>query len=129
MLSGQKSVAEKIVYNAFDLIKEQKKQEPLDVFNEAIKNVSPKVEVKSRRVGGASYQVPIEVKSYRRDSLAIRWLVDAARARANKEFSSMSGKLTAEIIAAAENQGEAVKKKENVMKMAEANRAFAHFKW
>ncbi len=129
MLSGRKSVAEKIVYDAFDKIKEQEKQEPLNVYNEALKNLYPKVEVRARRVGGASYQVPVEVRGVRKEALAVRWLVDAARARSNKDFGTMMEKLAAEIIDSAKNQGEAIKKKDVMHKMAEANKAFAHFKW
>ena len=129
MWSGRKSLAQKIVYGAFDKIKEQEGKDPLNVFNEALKNVSPRIEVKARRVGGASYQIPIEVKGNRRDTLAIRWLVEATRARSNKETRTMIDKLAAEIIAASKNQGEAIRKKENVRKMADSNRAFAHFRW
>lgn len=129
MWEGKKSLAEKIVYSAFESIKEKEKQDPLQVFNEAIKNVSPKVEVKARRIGGASYQVPMEVKGHRRDSLAVRWIVETARSKQNKDYKSIVAKLAAEIIDASKGQGEAVKKRETSAKMAEANRAFAHFKW
>jgi len=129
MWSGRKSLAQKIVYGSFDKIKEKEGSDPLSVFNEALKNISPRVEVKARRMGGASYQVPVEVKSQRRDTLAVRWLVEAARSRSIKDSRTMIDKLASEIIAASKNQGEAVKKKENVRKMAEANRAFAHFRW
>ena len=104
-------------------------KDPLDVFNNALKNVNPKIEVKARRVGGASYQVPMEVKGNRRDSLSIRWIVDAARSKDNKEYKTMVEKLAVEIIAASKNEGEAIKKKELVHKMAESNKAFAFFKW
>ncbi|KKP69698.1 30S ribosomal protein S7 [candidate division CPR3 bacterium GWF2_35_18] len=129
MWSGKKSVAQKIVYDAFSFIKEKEKKDPLDVFNNALKNVNPKIEVKARRVGGASYQVPMEVKGNRRDSLSIRWIVDAARSKDNKEYKTMVEKLAVEIIAASKNEGEAIKKKELVHKMAESNKAFAFFKW
>jgi len=129
MLSGKQSVAEKVVYGSFDVIKSQTKEDPIEVFNRALQNVSPKIEVKARRVGGASYQVPVEVKGMRKDALAIRWLVDSARSLPNKEYKTMSHKLATEIMAAAKGEGEAIKKKETVHKMAEANRAFAHFKW
>jgi len=129
MLSGRKPLAEKIVYRAFKQIEEKEKSDSLATFNEALKNVMPKMEVKSRRVGGASYQIPVEVRGVRKDSLAIRWLVDAARARPNKEFKTMEDKLAAEILAASRGEGEAVKKRENTHRMAEANKAFAHFRW
>lgn len=122
-------MAEKIVYGAFDLMKEKEKKDPLEIFNTAVRNVSPKLEVKARRVGGASYQVPMEVKGIRRDSLAIRWIVEAARARENKEYKTMIEKLSAELLSSAKGEGEAVRKKELMHKMAESNRAFAHFKW
>lgn len=129
MLSGRKSIAEGIVYGALDIVKEKENKDPIVVFTEAMKQITPKVEVKSRRIGGASYQVPVEVKGVRKDSLTIRWLVDAARARSSKEFRTMREKLAAEIIDASKGIGEAVKKRETAHKMAEANRAFAHFRW
>ena len=124
MERGKKTVARKIVYTTFALIQAQTKQEPLGVFELALKNVSPVVEVKSRRVGGANYQVPIEVGPRRRQALAFRWLIGAA---ASKKGRPMSQKLAEELILASQNQGDAVKKKQDVHRMAEANRAFAHF--
>jgi small subunit ribosomal protein S7 len=128
MYDGKKSVALKKFYNAMDLIKE-KNQEPLEVFEKALLNVAPKVEVKARRVGGANYQVPIEVRSERRQSLAIRWLLEATRKRPNKEFRTFEEKLAAELMAAANNEGEAMRKKDVMHKQAEANKAFSHFRW
>lgn len=124
MRRGKKTVAQRILYSAFDLLKEKTKKDPLDIFDEAIKNVSPTVETKSRRVGGANYQVPIPVRGVRRNSLAFRWILGAARGRKGQP---MAIKLAEELMAAAENQGEAVKKRLDVHRMAEANRAFAHF--
>ncbi|MDP9212204.1 MAG: 30S ribosomal protein S7 [bacterium] len=124
MLEGKRSTAEQIVYEAFDIIKEQTKQEPLEVFEEAIKSISPPVEVRARRVGGATYQIPTEVRPRRRTQLAVRWLVDAARA---KQGAPMSKRLADEFIAATKKEGTAFKKKEDMHKMAEANRAFAHY--
>ncbi|MCL5980716.1 30S ribosomal protein S7 [Acidithiobacillus sulfuriphilus] len=126
MRDGKKSVAEKIVYGALDIVAERSKADPLDVFRKAMDNVRPAVEVKSRRVGGATYQVPIEVRSDRRIALAMRWLRDAARKRTEK---SMGNRLAAEILEAAENRGTAVRKREETHRMAEANKAFAHFRW
>jgi small subunit ribosomal protein S7 len=127
MERGKKNTARSIVYGALDVIKEQAKtEEPLLVFEEAIKNVGPTMEVRSRRVGGANYQVPREVRNERRISLAFRWLKDAAESKKGKP---MHVKLAEEIIAASKNEGEAVKKRENTHKMAEANKAFAHFAW
>ncbi len=124
MYDGKKSTAQKIVYGAFDIIKDKTKKEPLEVFETALRNVSPTLEVKSRRVGGANYQIPIQVRADRRIQLAYRWLLAAAR---GKKGQAMKNKLASELIAASENQGEAVKKKADVQRMAEANRAFAHF--
>lgn len=124
MRRGKKSLAEGIVYTAFDLIQQKTKRNPLEIFDEAIKNIAPYVEVKSRRVGGASYQVPEEVRGDRRLTLALRWLIGTVR---NKKGKSMKLKLAEEILAAASGQGEAVKKKADIQRMAEANRAFAHF--
>jgi small subunit ribosomal protein S7 len=124
MLDGKKTVAEKTMYEALDIAAEKTKQEPAEVFENAIKNISPQVEVRGRRVGGSTYQVPIEVSPRRRTQLAIRWLVDAARA---KQGRSMAQRLANEIIAAVNEEGDAMKKKEDVHRMAEANRAFAHF--
>ena len=127
MERGKKSVAESIVYGALDQIASKKKtEEPLQVVESAFENVRPSVEVKSRRVGGATYQVPVEVRAVRRTSLAMRWLIDAARARGEK---SMADRLAGELMDAAEHRGAAVKKREDTHKMAEANKAFAHFRW
>ena len=126
MLDGKKTVAEKIVYKTFEIIKEKSKQDPLDVFNEAIKNVRPNLEVKSRRVGGATYQVPVEVRSERGQALAIRWLIESSKKRGDK---TMQERLSKEFLDASTNKGNAIKKKEDVHKMAESNKAFAHFRW
>ena len=126
MYDGKKTIAEKIVYDAIDKIKSKAKEEPINVFNEAINNIKPTVEVRSRRVGGATYQVPVEVKSKRAQALAIRWLVDSARKRKDKH---MSDKIFNELFDAYEKKGAAVKKREDVHKMAESNKAFAHFRW
>ncbi|MDH5711706.1 MAG: 30S ribosomal protein S7 [Gammaproteobacteria bacterium] len=126
MVSGKKSVAETIMYNALDRIAEKASGEPMDVLDKALENVSPMVEVKSRRVGGATYQVPVEVRANRRLTLAMRWLIDASRKRGEK---SMQLKLAGELMDAAENRGNAVKKREDTHRMAEANKAFAHFRW
>ena len=125
MESGKKAVAEKIVYGALDQIGE-KKDAPMEVFNQALENVRPSVEVKSRRVGGATYQVPVEVRADRRTALAMRWVVDAARNRSEK---SMGMRLAGELMDAADNKGTAVKKREDTHRMAEANKAFSHFRW
>ncbi len=126
MYDGKKTVAEKIIYDAIEKIKSKSKDEPLNVFNEAINNIRPTVEVRSRRVGGATYQVPVEVKSKRSQALALRWLVDASRKRKDKK---MSDKIFNEIYDAYQNRGTAIKKKEDTHKMAESNKAFAHFRW
>ena len=126
MLDGKKSVSEKIVYGAFDEIENKTKRPPLDVFHEALDNIKPSVEVRSRRVGGATYQVPVEVKSKRSQALALRWLIDASRKRKDKK---MSDKIFNEIYDAYQNRGSAIKKKEDTHKMAESNKAFAHFRW
>ena len=126
MYDGKKTVAEKIVYDAIDKIKSKSKDEPITVFNDAINNVRPTVEVRSRRVGGATYQVPVEVKSKRAQALALRWIMDATRKRKNK---TMAEKLYAELMDASQNKGSAIKKREDTHKMAEANKAFAHFRW
>ena len=126
MKSGKKSVAETIMYNALDRIGEKGSGEPMDVLDKALENASPMVEVKSRRVGGATYQVPVEVRANRRVTLAMRWLIDAARKRGEK---SMQLKLAGELMDASENRGNAVKKREETHRMAEANKAFAHFRW
>ena len=126
MYDGKKTVAEKIVYDAIEKIKSKSKEEPINVFNEAINNIKPTVEVRSRRVGGATYQVPVDVKSKRAQALAFRWLVDSARKRKDKH---MSDKIFNELYDAYEKKGSAVKKREDVHKMAESNKAFAHFRW
>ena len=126
MLDGKKGTAEGIVYGAFDIIKEKTGNDPMEVFNSAMKNVMPVLEVKARRVGGANYQVPIEVRADRRQALAIRWLVMLARKRGGK---SMQEKLAGELMDAANNTGASVKKREDTHKMAEANKAFAHYRW
>ena len=126
MLDGKKGTAEGIVYGAFDIIKDKTGEDPMEVFNTAMKNVMPVLEVKARRVGGANYQVPIEVRADRRQALAIRWLVLYARKRSGK---SMEEKLAGELMDAANNTGAAVKKREDTHKMAEANKAFAHYRW
>ena len=126
MVSGKKSVAERIVYGALDLVEERLKKSPVDVFEEALDNVAPLVEVKSRRVGGATYQVPVEVRPSRRTALAMRWLVDYARSRGEK---SMPQRLAGELIDAVQGKGGAVKKREDVQRMAEANKAFSHFRF
>ena len=126
MYDGKKITAEKIVYEAIEKIKTKSKDEPITVFNDAINNVRPTVEVRSRRVGGATYQVPVEVKSKRSQALALRWLIDASRKRKDKK---MSDKLFNEIYDAYQNKGSAIKKKEDTHKMAESNKAFAHYRW
>ena len=126
MNDGKKTIAEKIVYDAIDKIKSKYKEEPINVFNEAINNLRPTVEVRSRRVGGATYQVPVEVKSKRSQALALRWLVEASRKRKDKQ---MADKIFNEIYDAYQNKGSAIKKKEDTHKMAESNKAFAHFRW
>jgi small subunit ribosomal protein S7 len=126
MHDGKKSVAEQIVYGALDVIETKLKADPLNVFKQALDNVAPAIEVRSRRVGGATYQVPVEVRSERRQALAIRWLIQAARARNDK---TMIDRLSAELIDASNNRGNAVKKREDTHRMAEANRAFSHYRW
>lgn len=123
---GKKSLSLRIVYDAFDIIQQKTKQNPLDVFRRAVSNVAPLIEVRSRRIGGATYQVPVEVREDRRISLALRWIRLYAKARKDK---SMSARLASEIIAAANSEGASVKKREDTHRMAEANKAFAHFKW
>jgi small subunit ribosomal protein S7 len=127
MLDGKKGVAETICYDAFDVIREKTSKEPLEVFELAMRNVMPVLEVKARRVGGANYQVPIEVRADRRQTLALRWLVDYARKRGGEK--TMMEKLAGELMDAANSTGGAVKKKEDTHKMAEANKAFAHYRW
>ncbi len=126
MLNGKKSVAERIVYGALEQVASKTKNDPVEIFTRALDNVRPVVEVKSRRVGGATYQVPIEVRPRRRTALAMRWLVDAARKRGEK---SMGQRLANELIEAADNRGTAVKKREDTHRMAEANKAFSHYRW
>lgn len=126
MVDGKKAVAEKIIYGALDILAEKSGKDHLEVFDTALDNVRPMVEVKSRRVGGSTYQVPVEVRPVRRNALAMRWLVDAARTRGEK---SMSQRLAAEMLDASENKGSAVKKREDVHRMADANKAFAHYRW
>ena len=126
MYDGKKTIAEKIVYDAIEKIKSKSKDEPITIFNQAITNIKPTVEVRSRRVGGATYQVPVEVKSKRSQALAIRWLIDASRKRKDK---TMSDKLFNEIFDAYNNKGSSIKKKEDTHKMAESNKAFAHYRW
>jgi small subunit ribosomal protein S7 len=126
MYDGKKSVAEGIVYGALDQVQSKTKQEPVSVFHQALDNVAPHVEVRSRRVGGATYQVPVDVRPERRQALAIRWLISAAR---NRNETTMIDRLSGELMDAANNRGTAVKKREDTHKMAEANRAFAHYRW
>ncbi len=126
MQSGKKSVAERIIYGALDQIKERSKADPIELLDKALDNVRPMVEVKSRRVGGATYQVPVEVRATRRTTLAMRWVIDAARARGEK---SMALRLAGELMDAADSRGSAVKKKEDTHRMADANKAFAHYRW
>ena len=126
MLDGKKGVAQKVVYSAFDTIKDKTGNEPLDVFTQALENIMPSLEVKARRVGGATYQVPMEVRPARRQTLGLRWLTTYARARGER---TMAERLAGEIMDAANNTGSAVKKREDTHKMAEANKAFAHFRW
>lgn len=129
MKDGKKSVAQKGVYKAFAKIKGETKKEPVEIFHQALENIKPAMEVRSRRIGGAAYQVPTPVRGKRKESLSIRWLIEGAQARANSEFKTFADKLAAEIMDAAKGEGMAVKKKTDMEKMAEANRAFAHFKW
>ncbi len=128
MKHGKKTIAQNLIYQSFNIL-QQKGQEPLKVFETALANVGPKMEVKPRRVGGASYQVPMEVRGERKISLAIRWILDAARKRSSKDYHSFDQKLAAELLDASQNAGEAIRKRDVVHKMAESNRAFAHFKW
>lgn len=129
MLDGKKTVAQKLVYAALEEIEKQTGKSPLSTFEAAITNVSPRMEVRPRRVGGASYQVPTEVRGDRREALAIRWLIAAAAGKSNKEFHSFSAKLAKELLDAANNTGGAIKKRDDVLRMAEANKAFSHFRW
>ena len=126
MYDGKKTVAEKIIYDAIDKIKSKSKDEPITIFNEAINNIKPTVEVRSRRVGGATYQVPVEVRTERREALALRWLIAASRGR---NENTMEERLAAELIDAVNSRGAAVKKREDTHKMADANKAFSHYRW
>lgn len=126
MLDGKKSVAERIVYGALDKVEGKLKRAPVEVFHEALENIKPAVEVRSRRVGGATYQVPVEVRTERREALAIRWLINAARAR---NENTMEDRLASELLDAVNSRGAAVKKREDTHKMAEANKAFSHYRW
>ena len=126
MQRGKKSLAERIVYGAFDMIEQQQRRQPLEVFEQAVRNVTPVVEVKPRRVGGATYQVPVDIRAERRTSLALRWLVQSAR---NRSGRSMVERLAAELVDAANGQGATVRRKEETHRMAEANRAFVHYRW
>lgn len=128
MRDGKKTIAEKVVYSAFDLLK-AKGQDPLETFQKVLETISPKVEIKARRIGGANYQVPVEVRGDRKYAVAIRWLLEAAKARPNKEYHTMAEKLVAEFIDALEGKGEAIKKRDNTHRQADANKAFAHFRW
>jgi small subunit ribosomal protein S7 len=128
MRDGKKTVAQAQVYSAFEILG-QKGEDPLKGFEKAIQNIGPKVEVKARRIGGANYQVPVEVKHERRMALALRWMIEAARKRPNKEYHTFGEKLAAEMLAAINNEGEAVKKREIALRQAEANKAFSHFRW
>ena len=126
MVDGKKSTAEKIVYGAFDSVEAKAKKDPLQLFHDALNNIKPGIEVRSRRVGGATYQVPVEVRPERAQALAIRWMIAAARGRSE---TTMAARLSGEILDASNNRGNAVKKREDAHKMAEANRAFAHYRW
>ncbi|MEO9467626.1 30S ribosomal protein S7 [Parasphingorhabdus sp.] len=126
MLDGKKSVAEKIVYGALDSVEAKAKKDPMQLFHDALNNIKPGIEVRSRRVGGATYQVPVEVRPERAQALAIRWMISAARSRSE---TTMAARLSGEILDASNNRGNAVKKREDAHKMAEANRAFAHYRW
>ncbi|MCR8726546.1 30S ribosomal protein S7 [Frigidibacter sp. ROC022] len=126
MIDGKKSVAERIVYNAFDRVQEKLKKEPVEVFHEALDNIKPSLEVRSRRVGGATYQVPVEVRPERREALAIRWLITAAK---NRNEHTMEERLAGELVDAVQGRGTAVKKREDTHKMADANKAFSHYRW
>jgi len=129
MKNGKKGAAQKQVYAALDLLKAKSQTTPLDLAIQAIENIKPQMEVRSRRIGGAAYQVPVPVRAIRRDSLAIRWLIEAARSRSNSEYHTYAEKLAAEIFDASQNTGAAIKKKLDMHRMAEANKAFAHFRW
>ena len=126
MRAGKKSVAESIVYGAFEIIEKKTRQDPLAIFHGALENIAPQIEVRSRRVGGATYQVPVEVRTERRQALAIRWLLNSSNSRNEK---TMTERLSAELLDASNNRGNAVKKREDTHRMAEANRAFSHYRW
>ncbi len=128
MKDGKKTIAQKVIYSAFDIIVKNN-LEPLEVFEKALQNVGPKQEVRPRRIGGASYQVPVEVRGDRRVSLAIRWIIESARAKSNKDFPTFAEKLASELMDAYNDQGASIKKRDTVLRMAEANRAFAHFRY
>ncbi len=128
MRDGKKTVAQNVFYSAFDILSKDN-QDALDIFEKAIQNVGPKQEVKPKRVGGASYQVPMDVRPERRTSLAIRWIIEASRARSNKDYHKFEEKLAAELLDASNNQGSAIKKRDTVQRMADANRAFSHFRF
>ncbi len=129
MSEGRKSIAQALVYKALEVIKEKTKQDPVAIFEKAILNVAPKMEVRPRRVGGASYQVPVEVRGDRKEALAIRWILSGARSRSNKEYHTFGEKLAAELMDAANSAGIAIKKRDDMQKSAAANRAFSHFRW
>ncbi len=129
MHSGKKTTAQRVVYDALNLIEKQTSKNPLPTFELALANVAPRMEVRPRRVGGASYQVPVEVRGDRREALAIRWILIAAKAKPNKEHKSFAAKLAVELMDAANGAGGAIKKRDDVLRMAEANKAFAHFRW
>lgn len=126
---GKKTIAQNLVYSALEQIKQETKQEPIAVFEKAVSNVCPKLEVRPRRVGGASYQVPVEVRGDRKEALAIRWIIEGAKSKSNKEFHSFDQKLAKELIDASQETGVAIKKRDDMQKVANANRAFAHFRW
>lgn len=129
MEDGKKTIAQNLVYQAFTQIEEQTKKNPLTVFEQAVANVAPKMEVKPKRIGGASYQIPVEVRGDRKEALALRWIIESARKRANKEYKTFDLKLAAELLDAADGKGNAIKKKEDTIKAAEANKAFSHFRF
>lgn len=129
MYDGKKTVAQSLVYSALEKIEKQTGKNAVTLFDQTIANIAPRMEVRPRRVGGASYQVPVEVRGDRKEALAIRWLIAAARSRSSREFKSFGDKLAAEILDASNNTGGAVKKREDVSRMAESNRAFSHFRW
>lgn len=129
MRDGKKSVAERMVYSAFKIIEKEKGLNPVTVFETALANVGPKMEVRPRRVGGASYQVPMEVRGTRKEALAIRWLIESANKRSSKEYKSFDRKLAAELVDAFNNAGLAIRKKEETLRVAESNKAFSHFRW